>query len=127
MTIEEIRDRVIALEKRAERENERHRFLEDRLIILEKTQAGIQDIRLMIERLTMGSDNTKQSFSDLNARLDKLDAKLAKRIEEIDNKLECHMTQQDKAPGEKWEKAKWVVVAGVISGVLGYLLKGVLS
>ncbi len=127
MTIEEIRDRVIALEKRAEREEERHRFLEDRLIILEKTQAGIQDIRLMIERLTMGSDNTKQSFSDLNARLDKLDAKLAKRIEEIDNKLEGHITQQDKAPGEKWEKAKWVVVTGVISGVLGYLLKGVLS
>jgi septation ring formation regulator EzrA len=122
MTIEEIRDRVIALEKQAERENERHRFLEDRLIILEKTQAGVQDIRLMIERLTMGSDNTKQSFSDLNARLDRM----AKRIEEIDNKLECHVTQQDKAPGEKWEKAKWVVVAGVISGVLGYLLKSIL-
>jgi len=67
MTIEEIRDRVIALEKRAEREEERHRFLEDRLIILEKTQTGVQDIRLMIERLAMGSDNTKQSFSDLTA------------------------------------------------------------
>lgn len=122
MTIEEIRDRVIALEMRAEREEERHVFLEKRLQILEQTQGGVQDIRLMIERLTMGSDNTKQSFSDLNARLDKLDAKLAKRIEEIDTKLEGHVTQQDKAPAEKWEKAKWVIVAAVITGVIGYFI-----
>lgn len=122
MTVEEIRDRVIALEMRAEREEERHVFLEKRLQILEQTQGGVQDIRLMIERLTMGSDNTKQSFSDLNARLDKLDNKLAKRIEEIDAKLEGHVTQQDKAPAEKWEKAKWVIVAAVITGVIGYFI-----
>ena len=122
MTGEEIRDRVIALEVRAEREEERHVFLEKRLQILEQTQGGVQDIRLMIERLTMGSDNTKQSFSDLNARLDKLDNKLAKRIEEIDAKLEGHVTQQDKVPAEKWEKAKWVIVAAVITGVIGYFI-----
>lgn len=122
MTVEEIRDRVIALEMRAEREEERHVFLEKRLQILEQTQGGVQDIRLMIERLTMGSDNTKQSFSDLNARLDKLDNKLAKRIEEIDAKLEGHVTQQDKVPAEKWEKAKWVIVAAVITGVIGYFI-----
>lgn len=122
MTVEEIRDRVIALEMRAEREEERHVFLEKRLQILEQTQGGVQDIRLMIERLTMGSDNTKQSFSDLNARLDKLDSKLAKRIEEIDAKLEGHVTQQDKVPAEKWEKAKWVIVVAVITGVIGYFI-----
>lgn len=122
MTVEEIRDRVLALEQRTERLDERQAYIQDRLVILEKTQAGVQDIRLMIERLTMGSDNTKQSFSDLNARLDKLDAKLAKRIEEIDNKLEVHVTQQDKAPAEKWEKAKWVIVAAVITGVIGYFI-----
>lgn len=122
MTVEEIRDRVTALEMRAEREEERHVFLEKRLQTLEQTQGGVQDIRLMIERLTMGSDNTKQSFSDLNARLDKLDNKLAKRIEEIDAKLEGHVTQQDKAPAEKWEKAKWVIVVAVITGMIGYFI-----
>lgn len=114
MTVEEIRDRVIALEMRAEREEERHVFLEKRLQILEQTQGGVQDIRLMIERLTMGSDNTKQSFLDLNVRLDSL----AKRIEEIDNKLEAHTAE----PGKKWESAKWVIVAGVITGVIGYFV-----
>lgn len=116
MNIEQIRDKVLALEQRAERVDERQTFLHDRIALLEKTQAGIQDIRLMIERLAMGSDNTKQSFSDLNQRLDKLDAKLAKRIEEIDSKLEAHTSQ----PGEKWEKAKWIVVAGAISAAVGY-------
>lgn len=118
MTIEEIRDRVLALEQRAERTDERQAFLQDRLTILEKTQAGVHDIRLMIERLTMGSDNTKQAFCDLNARLDKLDQKLSNRIEEIDNKLAAHTAE----PGQKWESAKWVIVAAVITGVIGYFI-----
>ena len=122
MTIEEIRDRVIALEKRAEREDERHRYLEDRLIILEKTQAGVQDIRLMIERLSMGTDNTKKSFSDLNQRLDRLDEKLAKRIEEIDARLDTH----EKEPAKKWESAKWVIVAAILTGVVSFALGRVL-
>lgn len=114
MTVEEIRDRVLALEQRAERMDERQTFLQDRVVILEKTQSGVQDIRLMIERLMMGSDNTKQNFLDLNVRLDWM----AKRIEEIDNKLEAHTAE----PGKKWESAKWLIVAGVITGVIGYII-----
>lgn len=122
MTIEEIRDKVLSLEMRAERENQRHCFLEERIVILEKTQAGVQDIRLMIERLSMGTEQTKQAFSDLNARLDKLDQRLAKRIDEIDKRLEQHTSQ----PGEKWEKAKWAVLTLILGGVVGYIIKVVL-
>lgn len=117
MTVEEIRDRVIALEKRAEREEERHVFMESRLKILEKTQDGVQDIRLMIERLTMGTEQTKQSFSDLNARLDKLDKRLADRISDLDKRLDAH----EKQPGEKWEKAKWAVFTLVLGAAFGYI------
>lgn len=117
MTVEEIRDRVIALEKRAEREEERYVFMESRLKVLEKTQDGVQDIRLMIERLTMGTDQTKQSFSDLNARLDKLDKRLADRISDLDKRLDTH----EKQPGEKWEKAKWAVFTLVLGAAFGYI------
>lgn len=123
MTIDEIRDRVIALEKRADREEERHAYLEKRVEILEKTQGAVQDIRLMIERLTMGTENTKRSFDDLNARLDKLDKRLADRINEIDRRLDGHLTE----PGEKWEKAKWAVFALVLGGVVTYLMTKILT
>jgi len=118
MTVEEIRDRVIALEQRTERLDERQAYIQDRLVILEKTQAGVQDIRLMIERLTTGSDNTKQSFSDLNIRLDKLDQKLAKKIEDIDNRLDAHVSE----PAQKWDKAKWALGTLILGGVVGYLI-----
>ena len=118
MTVEEIRDRVIALEQRTERLDERQTYIQDRLVILEKTQAGVQDIRLMIERLTMGSDNTKQSFSDLNSRLDKLDQKLAKKIEDIDHRLDAHVSE----PAQKWDKAKWALGMLILGGVVGYLI-----
>lgn len=118
MTVEEIRDRVIALEQRAAREEERSRFLEDRLIILEKTQTGVQEIRLMIERLTMGNDNTKQAFSDLNQRLDRLDQKLAHRIDEIDQRLEGHVQQ----PAKKWEDIKWVIIVAVVTAAVSFAL-----
>jgi len=123
MTVEEIRDRVIALEQRTERLDERQAYIQDRLVILEKTQAGVQDIRLMIERLTTGSDNTKQSFSDLNIRLDKLDQKLAKKIEDIDNRLDAHVNE----PAKKWEKLKWMVVTAIATGLVGYFIGKLLT
>lgn len=123
MTLDEIRERVMALEARAERYDERQLFMQERLVVLEKTQAGVQDIRLMMERLSMGNDYTKQSFADLNARLDKLDRKLADRIDEIDSRLEEHT----KEPGMKWEKLKWMVVTAIATGLVGYFIGKLLT
>lgn len=122
MNIDQIRDKVLALEQRAERLDERQVYIQDRLAILEKTQAGIQDIRLMIERLTMGNDSTKQAFSDLNQRLDRLDQKLAKRIDEIDERLEGHMQQ----PAKRWEDLKWVIIVAVVTGIVSFTLGRIL-
>jgi len=122
VNIDQIRDKVLALEQRAERLDERQVNIQDRLAILEKTQAGIQDIRLMIERLTMGNDSTKQAFSDLNQRLDRLDQKLAKRIDEIDERLEGHMQQ----PAKRWEDLKWVIIVAVVTGIVSFTLGRIL-
>ena len=115
MTLEEIRDRVIELERRAEKEDERHRGLEERLREVETTQKGILEIRLLIERLTMGNESMSRNFAEVNARLDKLDAKLTTRIEGI----EVRIGAQEKKPGEKWEKATWAVTLAVISAAAG--------
>lgn len=118
MTLDEIRDKVLALELRAEKEEERHRGLDARLEALERTQAGILDLRLLIERLTMGNESSQKSFADLNARLDKLDAKLEERMTSLEKRIDTH----EKEPGKKWEKLSWLVLSLVVGGAIGYFI-----
>lgn len=109
---------ISELERKCAFLDERSKSHEERLQALEKTQAGILDIRLMIERLSMGSEQLQKSFEALNARLDRLDEKVGTRMTSIEKRLDNH----EKAPGEKWEKASWLVITLIIGGVVGYLI-----
>lgn len=122
MDLETLYVQVNALERRVDKIETCCSSLDMRLGAMEKTQAGILDIRLLIERLSVGNDNTTKSFAEINARLDKMDDKLTRRIEGIDSRLANH----EKKPGEKWEKATWAVVIAVIGGVVGFFLQKVL-
>ena len=118
MNPEDVAKAISTLEQKCALLDERSKSHEERLQALEKTQAGILDIRLMIERLSMGNEQNQKSFDALNARLDRMDDKIGARMANIEKRLDAH----EKAPGEKWEKASWQITILIIGGVVGYLI-----
>lgn len=116
MDLDTIRDKVLAIEVRAEKFDERQSSLEARVTAVEHTQACIQDVRLLIERLNMGAMNTEKSFADLNTKLDKLEEKLSRRIEGIENRI----GEQERIPGDKWNKVSLGIITTIVGIVLGY-------
>ena len=118
MNPEDISKAISNLEQSFALLEQRSKSHDERLLTLEKTQAGILDIRLMIERLSMGNEQNQKSFDALNARLDRMDDKIGARMANIEKRLDAH----EKAPGEKWEKASWQITILIIGGVVGYLI-----
>ena len=122
MTLEELTMQMTQIKERIARNEEKSEAMERRLKDVETSQSGITEIRILIERMNMSSESMKNSLADINSRLDKLDQKLSKRIELIEAKLAA----QEQKPAEKWDKAKWIVVTAILTGVAGYLLKSIL-
>mgnify|MGYP001075957400 FL=1 len=122
MTVDEIRDKVLALEQRAERIDELAASFDQRLREVERTQSGILEIRILIERLSMSNESVKNSLGEMNGRLDRLEQTLTKRIQQVEQKIDVH----EKEPAKKWADAKWILVAALLSGLVGYGLKALL-
>lgn len=123
MTVDEIRDKVLALEQRAERVDERAASFDQRLREVERTQSGILEIRILIERLTMSNEGMKNSLGEMNSRLDRLEQTLTKRIQQVEQKIDVH----EKEPARKWADAKWAVGILILGGVVGYLINVILK
>ena len=123
MTVDEIRDKVLALEQRAERVDERAASFDQRLREVERTQSGILEIRILIERLTMSNEGMKNSLGEMNNRLDRLEQSLTKRIQQVEQKMDVH----EKEPAKKWADAKWAVGILILGGVVGYLINLILK
>ena len=83
MNPEDVAKAISTLEQKCALLDERSKSHEERLQALEKTQGGILDIRLMIERLSMGNEQNQKSFDALNARLDRMDDKIGARMETL--------------------------------------------
>lgn len=98
------------------------RLHDKRISDIEKTQTGIIDIRLMIERLSMGNDQLQKSIESMAARIEKLDAKVGQRMDSLEKRLDAH----EKAPAEKWEKAVWLVLTLIIGGIVGWIINTVI-
>lgn len=122
MTPDEVAKLIADLERRSAQQEERLKSHEERLRDIEKTQAGILDIRLMLERLSvgnaMGNEQVQKSIEGINTRLDKMDARHEERMASIEKRLDA----QEKAPGQKWEKASWLIVTLIIGAVVGWVL-----
>ena len=123
MTVDEIRDKVLALEQRAERIDERAASFDQRLREVERTQSGILEIRILIERLSMSNESVKNSLGEMNGRLDRLEQTLTKRIQQVEQKIDVH----EKEPAKKWADAKWAVGILILGGVVGYLINLILK
>ena len=119
MNPEDVTKAISNLEQSFALLEQRSKSHDERLLTLEKTQAGILDIRLMIERLSMGNEQNQKSFDALNARLDRMDDKIGARMANIEKRLDAH----EKAPGEKWESSKWLVFTAILGAIVGYLIK----
>lgn len=50
---------------------------------------------------------------------------LGSKIDRMDGKIDLISIQPAKDSAEKWDKAVWIVISGVIAAVLGYVLGNV--
>lgn len=120
--LKDISDRIAALEIRDTQLEAQLRLHDKRISDIEKMQTGIIDIRLMIERLSMGNDQLQKSVESLVARLEKLDAKVGQRMDSLEKRFDAH----EKAPAEKWDKASWLIITLIIGGIVGWIINTVI-
>lgn len=91
----------------AKRVNEEHERTNARLKDLEEQQRENTKMLVNIERIAIGTEANAKELKKINVRLDKQDEKL-EALESRD--------------GEKWRKAEWLVITGIIAAVVGYIL-----
>lgn len=92
--------------------------VETRVTALEKTSDVLMQMQITLKELMMQTkylgekfDDLKQSIDDVNIENKKQHAELNERLVAIESK-----------PGKKWENATWIIISGVIMGIVGFAL-----
>ena len=94
-------------EEFAKRVNEEHERTNARLKELEEQQRENTKMLVNIERIAIGVEANEKELKKINVRLEKQEEKF-EALESRD--------------GEKWRKAEWLVITGIIAAVVGYIL-----
>ena len=94
-------------EEFAKRVNEEHERTNARLKELEDNQRENTRMLVNIERIAIGVEANEKELKKINVRLDKQEEKF-EALESRD--------------GEKWRKAEWLVITGIITAILGYIV-----
>lgn len=99
------------------------RNIDRRVTALEGEHNVIMEVRLALERLTMSNTHVAEKLEALQKSVDKISADNQKQHDELSTRIGTI----EKAPGGKWENAKTVVIASVITGVIGFILAKLLT
>lgn len=83
--------------KRIEEEQKRQ---DKRIEEIEQAQKANNRLLISVEKLAMSMEDMKEEQKDQGERLEVLESR----------------------DGEKWRKAEWAVISGIIMAVLGYIL-----
>lgn len=93
-------------EEFAKRVKEEHERTNARLKEIEERQRENNKMLVNIERIAISTESNEKELKKINVRLDKQE----ERFEIIESR-----------DGEKWRKAEWAVISGIIMAVLGYI------
>ena len=93
-------EKYIEIEHRLTEVENRAKSNAHRLDSMEEKQKDISDLLISVKELAL---ETKHMREDLN--------KTIERLGKLENK-----------DSDKWEKFKWIILTGVVTAILGYLL-----
>ena len=98
--------------------NEWATSIDRRVLALENEHNVIMEVRLALERLTMSNTHVSEKLEALQKSVDKISVDNQKQHDE----LSARIGTIEKAPAGKWENAKTVAIASVITGGIGFII-----
>lgn len=116
MELNEIRDMAQQNQRSITKLDEWAQATEKRVCELEKANNILTDIQVTLKELSVESRYFGKQLDELKIAIDRNNeenktqhADLAKRIVDIESK-----------PGTSWEKAKWVIITGILSAATAF-------
>lgn len=80
--------------------------------------------------IKQNDEKQKEEMKSFNSRIEELEKtieELNEKLDENTKNLEKEITNQTIGKNsEKWEKAKWIIVSGVISAIVGFIVSRLL-
>lgn len=92
--------------------------IETRVATLEKTSDVLVQMQITLKELMMQTKYLGEKFDDLKQSIDDVNVENKKQHKEMHERL---LVIESK-PGKKWENATWIIISGVIMGIVGFAL-----
>ena len=77
------------------------------------------------DRLTKGIHQLAENVAAMSVEVKMLTEKVDTSIEEIKIGLKAHgerLTAIEKEPAEKWNKLSWLVIGGIVTAIVGFIV-----
>lgn len=93
--------------------------IERRVTSLEKNGDVLVDVRLSLEKLTSSNERLAEKLHDMKNVLEKIEEDNKAQHKQLDDRLK----KLEDAPGDKWNKAIWILVTGALMAAASGLTK----
>lgn len=93
--------------------------IERRVTALEKNGDVLVDVRLSLEKLTSSNVRLAEKLHEMKNVLEKIEEDNKAQHQQLDDRLK----KLEDAPGDKWNKAIWILVTGALMAASSGLTK----
>lgn len=118
MEMTELRDMMLRHDKSITTFDEWAKGIELRVQNVEKSQNLMVEVQISLREIAMSNKYFGEKLDEMKKTLDKIVEENQKQHDELNRRIG---NIEDK-PATKWENAKWIVLAAVLTGIVGYFL-----
>lgn len=117
MTLEQIRDLVLQHQKTIATLDEWAEAMERRMSTIEKHSDLLTKVQITLERINASNNFFAEKLNDMKLSLEAINSE--NKIQHIE--LSTRVRKIEDQPGEKWNKATWVIITAFLMAAVAFI------
>lgn len=121
------KDREIEIENRLTDSERRHKVSEKRIDKIENNQEALMEMSKNIAIIAEQNKYQTEAIKDVKEDLGSFKKEVKQDMSSLKKDFDDIKDKPSKENSDKWEKFKWLIVASITTGIVGFILGKVLN